>query len=328
MHPATATNERSSLSHRSVCSAESLESVEAGSVAAQPFFSLLPDAVILHSVLPLFVLESLLSLRLLSRSIRSQAEHTACAWMSRRFPAGLRILARQQRAERLQTTKPEGRKRKRAGDEVDTDAAVVFPNESSSLLSSASTSSSSSLSPTSSSSSVSYSMVDVVWLMQQRAWARSLILSGDAVMGVEYGDSVPRICEGDAISRFPLKSDQWRRYFTPSARTVVPRKRKLRQSVMAVVDVVLSMFGSSQRVREELRRRAEKAQHRHTQRDKEAQATEGLMKPAMEAKASLEEVGLDSEFEIDRSIDCGGSVLVSFACEGVGFLYDWRQEHP
>ena len=297
------------------------ESLKA-SLTAPPLFALLPHAITLHSILPLFDLEALLLLRALNRSFQSLAEQTACAWMSRRFPAGLRTMTRQlEEATRGRPLVSKGWKRKRPGQDVKVGVVpATSAHRKSSSLSLASSSSPSPLLLSPPSPSLSYTITDVVWLMQQKAWARSLIQSTRALNGLQYGDDVPLICQSHGLSRFPIQTDQWCcRFGSP---VPLPGSSGLtrRYSVMTVVDFILATFGSGVKVREELRQKAKRAQHRRDVKAEAKRLGEERKARLMEAaKTALKEVGLEAKFDtLETPHSC------SFVCEGLKFQLEWQ----
>ena len=79
-------------------------------------FHFLPHHILQHSILPFLDVRTLLQLRSVSRTVQSLAEQAACVWMNRRFPAGLRTIARQQVMETW--VQPKSRKRKLVSDEL------------------------------------------------------------------------------------------------------------------------------------------------------------------------------------------------------------------
>ena len=69
------------------------------SSTGQPYLLFLPDAVTVHSVLALLDFETLMQLRVISKSFKSLTEQAAVAWMNQRYPAGLSTITRSRKEE-------------------------------------------------------------------------------------------------------------------------------------------------------------------------------------------------------------------------------------
>ena len=291
------------------------------STTARPLFALLPHAVLVHSVLPFFDGEVLLLRRAVNRHFRLLAEQAACAWMNRRFPNGLRTMARQREEERQQAAKPRDRFRERTGAQVGSAVALRTPSRKGPSSPSTSTfSSHSSAHPSTDLPSLSYTVADVMWLAEQMAWARHVFLSGGRAWTAAFCADLPLICQSEGVDRFPVSSSQWGEHFgTGSSRSAAFTPR---WSIVSVIDLLLSIHGNVAKLREGRRQRTDPRRLRIQGGMAAAALSSRRREEAFdEVTDQLDGEGLKAKFHLPPHSSGG-----SFDCEGIRILFNDSDE--